>query len=281
MTDESDIVADLIEQAISRAADAIRAADALLITAGAGLGVDSGLPDFRGDAGFWHAYPPFAKLGLKFVDLANPVWFRRDPEQAWGFYGHRYHLYRNTTPHAGFDILRRWGETRPRGYFVCTSNVDGHFQRAGFDEHCLLECHGSINHLQCGGACLGQIWPAGSLALDVDQTTFRARPPLPQCPDCGGLARPNVLMFRDHGWVDERSEAQAVEYQRWCRERDPAGLVVVELGGGSAVPTVRNESERRAGQLIRINPREPEVPPGGISIPLGALAALERIDAQL
>ena len=35
-----------------RAAEAIRNARALVITAGAGMGVDSGLPDFRGDRGF-------------------------------------------------------------------------------------------------------------------------------------------------------------------------------------------------------------------------------------
>ena len=39
-------------------ADAVRAADAVVLCAGAGFGVDSGLPDFRGDEGFWHAYPP-------------------------------------------------------------------------------------------------------------------------------------------------------------------------------------------------------------------------------
>jgi NAD-dependent SIR2 family protein deacetylase len=44
-----------IEESMIRAADAIRRADALLIGAGAGMGVDSGLPDFRGPGGFWRA----------------------------------------------------------------------------------------------------------------------------------------------------------------------------------------------------------------------------------
>ena len=39
-------------------ADAVRAADAVILCTGAGFGVDSGLPDFRGDHGFWRAYPP-------------------------------------------------------------------------------------------------------------------------------------------------------------------------------------------------------------------------------
>ena len=46
-------------QAIEAAVQAISSADAMLIGAGAGMGVDSGLPDFRGNEGFWKAYPPF------------------------------------------------------------------------------------------------------------------------------------------------------------------------------------------------------------------------------
>src|SRR5229473_7093927 len=93
---------------ITKAAEAIRGAQALLIAAGAGMGVDSGLPDFRGDQGFWKAYPPYQKLGLRFTALANPEWFARDPALAWGFYGHRLNLYRATLPHEGFRILQSW-----------------------------------------------------------------------------------------------------------------------------------------------------------------------------
>jgi len=51
---------------------AVAEPDALLITAGAGMGVvDSGLPDFRGDKGFWRAYPLFERLGASSVDRAN------------------------------------------------------------------------------------------------------------------------------------------------------------------------------------------------------------------
>src|SRR4051812_21640548 len=93
---------------LNRAAQAVQSAGALFIGAGAGMGVDSGMPDFRGDRGFWNAYPPYEKLGLNFIALANPRWFRTDPALAWGFYGHRLNLYRATQPHEGFQILRRW-----------------------------------------------------------------------------------------------------------------------------------------------------------------------------
>jgi NAD-dependent SIR2 family protein deacetylase len=68
-----------------KAASELRRAGALVVMAGAGIGVDSGLPDFRGDHGFWKAYPPYEKLGLSFVDAANPAHFDRDPQLGWGF----------------------------------------------------------------------------------------------------------------------------------------------------------------------------------------------------
>jgi len=265
--------------AYQRSVDAILAADALLIGAGAGMGVDSGLPDFRGPQGFWRAYPVFR--GRRFEEISNPVWFRADPEQAWGFFGHRLNLYRSTVPHAGFEIVRRWGERCPQGHFIFTSNVDGQFQRAGFATDQILECHGSIQHLQCTRPCSDAVWSADAVTVDVDAQTIRARPPLPQCPKCGGLARPNVLMFGDGQWVPGRCEGQQDRYASWLADVDRRRLVVLEFGAGPAVPTVRWECERRAGQLIRVNPRDTAAPPGSNVIATGALQAIQQIDSIL
>lgn len=266
-----------IDQAARQAATTIDRADAILITAGAGMGVDSGLPDFRGNEGFWNAYPPLRKLGLSFVDMANPRWFATDPEQAWGFYGHRLQLYRQTQPHEGFNTLLDWIAGRSAGGFVFTSNVDGHFQRAGFDPDGVLECHGSLNHLQCIQNCGGEIWKADKVCVEVDPSTFRAAAPLPHCPRCGALARPNVLMFGDYGWLEARTAAQQRRYEQWLREIGRREFVVIECGAGTAVPTVRIESESSRARLIRINPREPQVPQGGISLDCGALKGITRI----
>ena len=260
----------------------IASAGALLFTAGAGMGVDSGLPDFRGPEGFWRAYPAFAKLGIRFEEAANPAWFRRDPALAWGFYGHRLELYRRTVPHGGFGILARWAERAPSGAFVFTSNVDGHFQLAGFPEDSVMECHGSIHFLQCVEECQQGIFPAGPFRVEIDPKTGRAREPFPSCPSCGGLARPNVLMFGDWGWNGAKTEAQEARLDAW-RDTAQGPLVVVECGAGLGVPTVRLFGERAAsmnrGTLIRINPRDLD---GGadsrtVKIRSGALAALEAI----
>jgi NAD-dependent SIR2 family protein deacetylase len=263
---------------LDRAAELLNDARALLVCAGAGMGVDSGLPDFRGNEGFWRAYPPYARLGLAFEELADPVHFGSDPALAWGFYGHRLRLYRETQPHQGFHIMRGW--TKPTRVF--TSNVDGAFQKAGFAPEHVAEVHGSIHHLQCYSGCGQPIWPAGDDVL-VDSSTMRAVGDLPSCPGCGGLARPNILMFGDYSWQSSRSEATLRSVAQWRTRQD--NLAVIELGAGNAIPTVRRMSElasARTGALIRINPREPEIRHNrGVSLPMGSLEALSELDKRL
>jgi len=272
-----------MESHIKLAAKEISRADALLITAGAGMGVDSGLPDFRGPQGFWRAHPVLAKLGLSFEEMANPRWFEADPGLAWAFYGHRLQLYRGATPHAGFTRLLEIGRNKSHGYFVFTSNVDGQFQKAGFASERIVECHGSIHHFQCSAGCTREIWPADHEMVRLDSASFRALEPMPRCRHCPALARPNILMFGDCSWVDQRTEEQFQRFSAWLGQlvEQSARLVVVEVGAGSAIPTVRKTSERVIarlnGRLIRINPREVEVPPGHIGLPLGAAEGIQRI----
>ncbi|HTL58415.1 MAG TPA: Sir2 family NAD-dependent protein deacetylase [Candidatus Limnocylindrales bacterium] len=271
------------DEQIEAARKVIQQAEALLITAGAGMGVDSGLPDFRGPQGFWCAYPAIARLGLSFEEIANPNWFRQDPALAWAFYGHRLNLYRITTPHGGFGQLLQLGQSKRHGYFVFTSNVDGHFQRAGFDPERIVECHGSIHHFQCVDPCGNEIWDASAETVKLDEENFRANDPLPKCTLCSALARPNVLMFGDWNWISHRTDAQHRRFEAWLSEVDRAEayLAVIEVGAGTALPTIRHTSERVvrsvSGKLIRINPRQFGVPPRQIGIPLGAAESIRRL----
>jgi len=272
-----------IEDQVRQAAAVLKAADALLVTAGAGMGVDSGLPDFRGKQGFWRAYPALAELGISFEEMANPAWFKEDPALAWAFYGHRLNLYRHTAPHAGFHELLQLGKSKAHGYFVFTSNVDGQFQKAGFSPERLVECHGSIGHLQCRVPCTNEIWEADGGPVNIDVSKFRALEPLPRCKNCRELARPNILMSGDYSWLSHRTDRQRERFSAWMDElaEKSAKVAVIELGAGGAIPTVRSTSEwvtgHLDGKLIRINPREATVPPGQISLPLGATQAIQRI----
>jgi NAD-dependent SIR2 family protein deacetylase len=194
-------------------------------------------------------------------------------------------LYRQTAPHAGFTILHRWMSRKSCGGFVYTSNVDGHFQQAGFSADQVYEVHGASRAMQCLGRCGVGIFSAEDYSVDVDLETMRATAPLPSCPSCGQMARPNILMFGDWGWDPSHAEAQRDRLHAWLSSIQGSSLVVIECGAGTAIPTVRLACERIAhhhdGTLIRINPREPVVPAGQISLPLGALEALAAIDERL
>lgn len=269
---------------IARATELISSADRLIISAGAGMGVDSGLPDFRGVGGFWRAFPALASLGKSFEAMATPALFKTDPELAWGFYGLRLNSYRAVIPHEGFAILRDWAAKKNDDYFVFTSNVDGQFQKSGFTEQRVYECHGSIHYLQCNRACREDIWPADEFTPVVDEAQCLLLNAKPHCPNCGGMARPNILMFNDNFWLPWRSEFQSIRLRDWL-ELDRK-TVVIELGAGKAIPTVRAFSERLTRKnhthLIRINTTEANVGrEQDVGIEAGALDALRAMNALL
>lgn len=91
------MIADHIARRVKEVARQLEQAHALLVTAGAGMSVDSGLPDFRGNQGFWRAYPPLGKLGISFERMAQPHWFVEQPRFTGAVWGDRaiYELHGN------------------------------------------------------------------------------------------------------------------------------------------------------------------------------------------
>ena len=167
---------------IDYAATCINQSDALLVTAGAGIGHDSGLATFRGKEGLWKAYPFFKKTNMSFADAANPAFFESDPRKFWFFYGHRFNMYQEANPHQGFHDLLRLGKDKMKGnYFVYTSNVDNHFQKAGFSDSKVVECHGSIFHFQCSSCW--EIFEANVDKVDICTEKCEATT-MPCSPDC-------------------------------------------------------------------------------------------------
>jgi len=272
-------------EVLKQAANAIKLADGIFIGSGAGMGVSSGLGTFRGrNAGVW---PPLERRGMDFSEMSCPDWFDKNPNFAWAFWNYRYVAYTTAEPHQGYTILKEIADKKRLGGFSFTSNIDGHWIAAGFPEDRVVECHGSVRYMQCHKECSEapcKIWPAPheeitQLVLANDE---HVNNPLPSCIGCKGLSRPNVLMFGDFGWIDERNTVQRINLIHWKKTiKKGDKIVVVELGAGKAIPTVRYECEKRALEfgaiLIRINLDDSDIKSGGISIPMGALEALVEI----
>lgn len=219
------------------AAQAIREADGLRIVAGAGMGTDSGLPYFDW---FNILSKNRSRVGISRMNLnkyvASPESFVMRPTYAWGFYGHLLNLYRNTVPHDGFRLLREMAAELPHGAFVCTSNVGGHFQKAGFSEDNLFEISGSIHHHQCVNHCgltqktrfswnsLSEIgnssynrlmWAADDFMPEIDLDKRQIISALPYCPKCGELARPNIRKCCGNEFNSNRHNIQNIRYNMW------------------------------------------------------------------
>lgn len=292
-----------VDVALTRAAEALAGCDAWAITAGAGMGVDSGLPSFRGTTGLWKD----KSLAMTYEDMSDDKWFFEDPAFAWGINYTQLEMYRHTEPHAGFQTLLRWTQSLGKPWYVFTSNIDCQFEKAGFEHRRVVTCHGDLHHLQCvDKACKAEnkvdnVWPADGIPSGfkdlVDPASLRftdeavLEEPYFRCPRCGGLARPNVWFCKDrnHAFWEEESERR-VAYNEWLKEiyQTKKRLVVIECGGGMDIPTVRCEGEdavEEAGEgslLVRMNPTDCRVPKDrAVGLPFGAREGLERLEAAL
>jgi hypothetical protein len=84
-------------------------------------------------------------------------------------------------------------------------------------------------------------------------------------------------MFNDSHWVEYRSNQQIRHLEAWIAQCQK--LVVVEVGAGRAIPTVRRFGEHYAHRVIRINPREFKISEDrGVGIAGAALNSLEQIE---
>ena len=268
-----------LQENIKASIEFLKNAEALLITAGAGMGVDSGLPDFRGDQGFWNAYPLYGKDGINMYQIARPASFTDDPQFGWGFYGHRFNLYQSTTPHQGFQLLLNWIDRFGWDYFTATSNVDGHFEKAGFPPERVYEIHGSINHIQCVKPCCKTIWNLDQV-IEIDENTMRSVN-VPICPNCGGTARPSIPLYGDWHFIGTRVERQRRKFLDFLERNRNRALVIIEIGAGTTMPVVRNVTESlylcENVKVIRINTLESEIASPHISLHCRGLEALKRI----
>jgi len=259
----------------------IEESDIIILMAGAGMGVDSGLADFRGDKGFWKAYPKL-KNKINFAQLCTQQALKKNPKLAWSLYGHMFDLFNDTTPHYGFQSLLKLAKEK-EDYFVVTSNIDCHFQKAGFDEDHIYEIHGRINTFQCTEC--DNVWkPSPNTKFNVDPTLMEMKEP-PVCPKCNGLARPNIMMFCDNEFNTTETDNQLNKFNIFMNKYDKGQhkIAIIEIGAGEGVPTIRMMSEYIhenifGATLIRINPIDIEGPLECIPIKMGGLDAITQLN---
>jgi len=112
-------------------------------------------------------------------------------------------------------------------YFILTSNMECHFELAGFDPGRVFEVEGSLLHMRCGKGCSQTLYPTMELmgAMAAEQSDCRVPSSLvPCCPDCGA---PMVLY---DAMPPEENISSA--WERFLKEYGGKKVLVLELGVG-------------------------------------------------
>jgi NAD-dependent deacetylase len=158
---------------VERLAELMEARRPCVVLTGAGISTESGIPDFRSRTGIWAQYDP--------MEYATIDAFLEDPVKVWDFYGKRLAMLDEAQPNEGHRAL---AELEDRGWVtaVVTQNVDRLHERAG--SRVLVEVHGSIRTSSC--------LDCGTVVPFADVVALL---PVPGCPSCGRILKPDVVMF--------------------------------------------------------------------------------------
>jgi NAD-dependent deacetylase len=176
---------------IPRLAELLERRRPCVVLTGAGIGTESGIPNFRSAGGIWERYDP--------AEVATIDAFRRSPAPVWEFYALRLDALTLAEPNDGHHAL---AELEEQGWIraVITQNIDGLHQLAGSRE--VVEVHGSLREAECIHC-----------GVRVPIEDALASLPLPPCPDCGEILKPGVVMFGEllPAAAIERAQALAAE----------------------------------------------------------------------
>jgi len=215
---------------IARAAALLREARYAVALTGAGISTPSGIPDFRSPGtGLWeHADP---------MEVASIYAFRRHPEVFYAWIRPLVRTLLTAEPSAGHLVLAEL-ETGGWSRAIITQNIDGLHQRAG--ARVVLELHGHLREATCL-SCY-RVLAIGELLDD-----FLASGEVPRCPVCGGVMKPNVVLYGEQLPIDVVNAAMGHVRQADLMLVAGSSLEVVPA---SQLPLLVRE---HGGRLIVIN----------------------------
>lgn len=162
---------EVIPDSIREAARIISGSSLVIALTGAGISVESGIPDFRGRNGLWSKYDP--------ARYATIDAFLADPSEVWNMLREMDALILNAKPnpaHIGLGVLEQKGFLQ----YIITQNVDNLHQAGGSSN--VIEYHGNSSTLSC-------------LFCNMRYTMAEKRHEnLPTC-KCGKILKPDIVFF--------------------------------------------------------------------------------------
>jgi NAD-dependent deacetylase len=216
-----------MDSLLRKAAGYLRDAECAVVFSGAGISVESGIPPFRGEGGFWSKYDP------KYLELE---YFFQNPKKSWEILKEIFYKFMaDTEPNSAHLAI---AELEQKGFVkaVITQNIDNLHQRAG--SRVVHEFHGTIRELlclECGSIHV-------SMEINLDELP-------PTCRNCRGVLKPNIIFFSEMIpiQVSQRSFAAA--------ERADVMLMVGTTGEVMPAALIPNAAkEHNQAVIIEVNP---------------------------
>ncbi|MFO0632625.1 MAG: NAD-dependent protein deacylase [Nannocystaceae bacterium] len=222
---------------IARFAAMVAAARRALFITGAGISADSGMPTYRGMGGLYEAQ--LTDEGVAIEDALSGEMLARAPALCWKYIHVIEAASRRAEPNAAHEVIA-WLQSR-LDVWVLTQNVDGLHRRAGSRQ--LIEIHGDVHGLSCTACAFRQ---------RVDD--YAALAPVPHCPHCGAIVRPDVVLF---------GEALPGESVAQLRQELARGFdLVVSIGTTSVFPYIAApvlQARARGNATVEVNPGQSAV----------------------
>ena len=222
---------------VKRLKEALDAADAVVIGAGAGLSTSAGFT-YSGERFHKHFADFEQKYG--FHDMYSGAFCRYDtPEEHWAYWSrfitvNRYMDAPKPVYQEIFELVK------DKDYFVITTNVDHCFQKAGFDKKRLFYTQGDYGLFQCSQPCCQETFDNEDIIRQMMEQQKDMRIPaelLPVCPHCGKPMTPNLRsdnrFVEDEGW-----QVAAERYENFLRTRGNLRILFLELGVGYNTPVI-------------------------------------------
>jgi len=220
---------------LKQVAGFLRDAGRVLFITGAGVSAESGVPTFRG------ATAAFAdgltEERIPFEEVLSGSTFLTNPKLSWKYFFRLEHGLRGKEPNAAHRAIAAL-QGSGRGVWVATQNIDGLHQAAGSKN--VIELHGNLRRVICT-QCDYQLY----------HETFEGMPELPLCAECGGILRPDAVLY------EEMLPEEALEQLELEQEK---GLdLVFSVGTTSQFHYVTNPvltAARHGIPTVEINPEE-------------------------
>jgi NAD-dependent deacetylase len=241
---------------IEQARDILSRAESALFITGAGVSAASGIPTYRGIGGLY--VQEATEDGVRIEEALSGRMFWLKPELTWKYIHQIERACRGARPNAAHVAIARM-EARLARVWVLTQNVDGFHRTAGSTN--VIDLHGDIHRLICTEC---------SYVEEVDD--YAGLAPLPRCPQCEFVIRPDVVLFGE--------VLPPQKFSIYQRELARGFDVVVSVGTTSSFPYIAEPvfaAARRGTPTIEINP-ERTVVSDAVSIRL-AMPAVEALEA--